>query len=276
MVKLTREDNHSINELIKAGSEIAGSVSSALIGGALLNPIGLIFGGAAGPVLTRLFVKAGTEIKKRVLGDREESRIGFTYAIGIYKIKSRIERGDLLRTDNFFENEKSDRSAADEILEGVLRSAQFEFREKKLPFYGNLLANIAFDSSISRDKANQLLKIAQNLTFNQLCIIQILSINRKINLHWNTAFIHIEELKKYNSLEPAVNELASHKLLTISVRNAYPFIDGIIITKLGQEFVNLMELNEIAKDDIESLEIELKEIIEIINKNDKFRHQSHK
>jgi hypothetical protein len=269
-----QEENSSITELIEAGSEIEGSVSGALIGGALLGPMGLIFGGAAGPILTILFTKAGKEVKKRVLGDREESRIGFTYAIGLYKIKLRLESGEKLRADGFFENDESDRSTAEEILEGVLRSAQNEFREKKLRFYGNLLANIAFDSTISRDKANLFLKIAQNLTYQQLCILQFLSQNRKIYLNWNGSFRQSNELLKYNSLEPAVRELENYNLLIITTRHKYPDIDSILITKSGQELVEFMELNEIDENDINSLESELSEIKDILIRNEKLRLQA--
>lgn len=263
-----QEENSSITELIEAGSEIAGSVSGALIGGALLGPMGLIFGGAAGPILTRLFTKAGKEVKKRVLGDREESRIGYTYAIGLYKIKSRLERGEELRTDGFFENEESDRSVAEEILEGVLRSAQNEYREKKIRYYGNLLANIAFDSNINRDKANLFLKIAQNLNYQQLCILQFLSQHGSTNLNWHYSFIKSEELQKYNSLEPSVEELDSYKLLYINAPNLA--VDSKMnITKLGQELVKVMELNEIDENDIKSLENELLEVRVIIEKNKK-------
>lgn len=268
------QENTPIADLIKAGSEIAGNVSGALIGGAILGPIGLIVGGATGPIITRLFTKVGEEIKKKVLGDREESRIGYTYAIGLYKIKSRLESGEELRTDGFFENDESDRSTAEEILEGILRSAQNEYREKKLRFYGNLLANIAFDSTISRDKANLFLKIAQNLTYQQLCILQFLSQNRKIYLNWNGCFRLSTELLKYNSLEPAVRELENFNLLVITIKHKYPDIDSIIITKSGQELVEFMELNEIDENDINSLESELSEIKDILIRNEKLRLQS--
>lgn len=268
MSEENQEENRSVTELIEAGSEIAGSVSGALLGGVILGPVGLIFGGAAGPILTRLFTKAGKEVKKRVLGDREESRIGFTYAVGLYKIKSKLENGEELRTDGFFENSESDRSAGEEILEGVLRSAQSEYQEKKLPYYGNLLANIAFDSSINKEKANFFLKIAQNLSYQQLRILQFVSQHGRTNLNWMYNFNRLDDLQKYSSLEPDIEELDSHKLLFV-IRQQYGVISGINTSKLGQEFTKLMELHEIDKNEISSLEVDFSAVKEIIEKNKK-------
>jgi len=267
MSEENQEENRSITELIKVGSEIAGNVSGVLIGEAILGPVGLIFGGVASPILTRLFAKAGKEVKKWVLGDREEFRIGKTYAVGLYKIKSKWENGEELRTDGFFESGESNRSAGDEILEGVLKIAQIEYQEKKLQYYGNLLANIAFDSSINRDKANFFLKIAQNLSYQQLCILQFVSEHGRTNLGWGYNFNRLDELQKYNSLEPSVEELDKYKLLYVSSQPSPMY--GMNITKLGQELAKLMELNEIDKNEINSLEDEFSEINEIIKRNQK-------
>ena len=59
MLHQNKEDFLSITKLIEAGSEIAGGVSGALIGGTIFGPEGLVIGGASGPIITRLFTKAG-------------------------------------------------------------------------------------------------------------------------------------------------------------------------------------------------------------------------
>ena len=265
MSEANQKDYRSIADLIKAGSEIAGGVSGAVIGGTIIGPAGWLIGGASGPIITRLFTKIGNEIKKRVLGDREESRIGFTYTVGLLKIKSRLEKGEKLRSDGFFESDEFNRSASEEILEGVLRSSQVEYQEKKLPYYGNLLANIAFETSISRNKANLFLRIAQNLSYQQLCILQLVSQNEKMQLNWGYEFMRFDELQKFNCIQPAIEELGNNKLLYIG-RQQEGYITSIRIIKLGQELIKLMELSEIAKSEISSLDDEFSEIQEIIKK----------
>jgi hypothetical protein len=48
-------------------------------------------------------------------------------------------------------------------------AAQREFEERKIIFLGNLVANIAFDDSITRPLANQLISIS----YRQMCIMSL-------------------------------------------------------------------------------------------------------
>lgn len=264
-----KKKHESIKELIESASEIVGSVSGTFIGAALLGPTGLLISGVSGAIIKRLFVKAGKEIGKRYLGDRETARIGYTYALAFQKIKLRLENGESLRDDDFFENGGSNRSAADEILEGVMRSAQIEHQENKLPYLSNLLANIAFDSSIDKNKANFLLKITQNLSYQQLCILQFFSTHepgKGYNLSWSYKFNAMDILQNDNTLEPSVEELIRYKLLSV-MRNGEA-IQTVGIRKLGLQLGSLMELNEIDKEVIDSLEtkfVEIKRLIDIEN-----------
>jgi hypothetical protein len=134
----------SITNLIEAGAEITGGVAGAAIGLVLAGSPGALAGGAAGPLIARAFRKVGVEIKEKMLGTREEIRIGATYTFALERIRRRIEAGEVPRQDGFFEPSEGSRSAAEEILEGVLLSSQREHEEHKLPYYGNLIANLVF------------------------------------------------------------------------------------------------------------------------------------
>ena len=126
------KEKKTIQEIIQTGAEMAGGLSGLVIGSIVTGGAGAIIAAVSGPIITKLFAKAGNEIKARVFGNREEKRIGLTYAIGWQKMKTRLENGDELRNDDFFQSDSSNRSSADEILEGVLRNAQSEYEEKKL------------------------------------------------------------------------------------------------------------------------------------------------
>jgi len=60
-------------------------------------------------------------------------------------------------------------------LQAVTIAAQREHQEKKLQFLGNLVANIAFHPEYDRAHANRLIKVAEELTFQQLCILSLAS-----------------------------------------------------------------------------------------------------
>lgn len=102
------------------------------------------------------------------------------------KIESHRRNGKSLREDGFFDGNISERSAADEIAEGVILAAQREHEEKKLMYLGNLLANIAYSPGISRAHGDELIKIGRNLSYRQLCLLSIFGQNDKFDLPQTT------------------------------------------------------------------------------------------
>jgi len=171
-----------IDKLIEKGSDIAGGAAGATIGFFTGGPVGAILGGAGGPLLSQVFRQVGTEIAKRVLGKREGERIGATIAFAAEKTKERLNKGAQIRQDDFFQHKIRERAAGEEVLEGVLLAAQREYQEKKLKFYGNLLANIAFHQDIDKAYANLLLRLGKNLSYRQLCILAVFANSDKLNL----------------------------------------------------------------------------------------------
>jgi hypothetical protein len=241
-----------ISEIIETGSEIGGSIGGALIGGLFAGPAGILIGGVSGPIITKLFTKAGSEIKKSLFGQREKAKIGFTYAVGYYKMKLKLENGEVIRNDDFFNRIDNNRSTAEEILEGVLRSSEKEYEEKKLKFYSNLLANISFTTEVNKDKAHFYLKTAQNLSYTQLCILQLTAISKEKSLNWHYPFNEFEELLEFGAYEPLIQDLIDRKL----IKKLNVGTGGIIkieLSKIGNQMSSLMELNEISSKDLKEL-----------------------
>ena len=109
----------------------------------------------------------------RQLGPREEIRVGAALIIAAAEIKRRQKNGELLRDDGFFDKNQGGRSDAGEVLESVLLKAQREPEEKKIRHLGLLYSSIPFDSDISLPYAHQLIKVAEQLTYQQLCILKL-------------------------------------------------------------------------------------------------------
>jgi hypothetical protein len=174
--------NKMIEFLIESGAEITGASTGAFIGTAVGGPAGTVIGAMGGLMAEKAFSKLGQEIQERVLSKRENKKIGATSTYALEKIKENLSAGKELRNDGFFDEDYSERSKADEILEGVIFSAQREHEEKKLKYYGNLVANIAFDPTISSSQANQLIKISSELTYRQLCILRVIALNQSLHL----------------------------------------------------------------------------------------------
>ena len=101
----------------------------------------------------------GDEVSNRLLGPRERTRIGATLAFAAEDIQGRLERGQKLRVDCFLNLRDNGRSAAEEIAEGVLLTAQREHEEKKLKYLGRFLSEISFNSRYDRAHANYMNRI---------------------------------------------------------------------------------------------------------------------
>lgn len=168
---ISDKEQENTKNLIEMGADIAGNAAGAAVGFIVAGPAGGVIGAAATPVLTGILKTIGSEIKSRLYSDRELIRAGGAMAFAVQKIQSNLKAGKTLRSDNFFNSTANDRGAAKEMLEGVLLAAQKEYEEKKVRFYGNLYANIAFESDIDRSQANYLIRLLDRLSFRQLCLI---------------------------------------------------------------------------------------------------------
>lgn len=167
------KDKDKIENLIVAGTEITGGAIGGLLGFFIAGPAGAVIGGVGGPAISLSLKKVASEISSRVLAHREEVRTGATLVYVLEKIQSNLNDGRALRNDGFFSSEINIRSSADEILEAGMLAAQKEYEEKKLKYYGNLIANIAFDTTFTKTQANHLIKTVQGLSWRQVCILSL-------------------------------------------------------------------------------------------------------
>ena len=94
--------------LVTAGSEITGNVAGAVIGLLTAGPIGAVLGAVSGPVVGRVISKICTEIYDRQISKRQISRAGATAGFAIWQIKERLDAGDDIRNDGFFDEKEQD------------------------------------------------------------------------------------------------------------------------------------------------------------------------
>ena len=97
------DDKDRIREFVEPGSEIAGNVAGAAIGLMTAGPVGALAGAACGPVITSVFKRTCLELYDRVTSKREKIRAGAAAAYALTQIDERIQQGEQLRDDGFFE-----------------------------------------------------------------------------------------------------------------------------------------------------------------------------
>ena len=171
------EGKDGVQRLLDRGAEMLGSgahaVTSRVLALLVGGPEGLAIGGVVGKGVEIVLNRVGGEISTRQLAPREETRVGAAFAYAAAEIKRRLEEGDVLRNDGFFDEKQVERSRADEVLESVLLKAQREPEEKKIPYMGYLFSSIVFNPEIDLPYAHQLIKLAEQLTYRQLCILKL-------------------------------------------------------------------------------------------------------
>jgi hypothetical protein len=240
-----------------------GSAASAVgvgVGTAIAGPIGGIAGGIAASSLDVLFRKYVSKHIHHNLSINEEERLRKVLSQFNTKMVQNLSvgSGKTLRQDSFSEEKINQRSAAEEIFEGVLFAVEREYEEKKVKFEGNFYANILFDSRIDKASANFLLRLAQSLSYGQLCIVTLFVQKGKFHLR-QESYRNIPQFNDNHllALLQEIHQLSSQGLLFVDGEMmASPF--DVIPTKMEavgpiQTLYLLMDLEEIEQSDIKVL-----------------------
>lgn len=171
-----------VRKLISIGAEIAGGAIGGALGFLARGPADATALGAAGAAAAAVLKHIGEEVSKRLLSPREKVRIGGVLALIAEEVQQRIQHGESVRTDGFFDAPAHGQSNGEEVAESILLKSQREAEEWKLPYMAHLFASIVFDSTISAYMAHQLIKAVEQLTFRQLCLLRIGVIRSQLGL----------------------------------------------------------------------------------------------
>jgi hypothetical protein len=234
-----------------------------VVGTAIAGPIGGIAGGitTAGLelMLKRYVLKHVLPKRSRSISQDERLRKVLSQFNTKMIQNQSVGSGKTLRQDCFFSTKINERSAAEEIFEGVLIAAQLEHEEKKIKFEANLFANIAYYLSINKAKANFLLRLAQGLSYRQLCIVALF-LQKKNNFHLrNTSYRDIERFDDFNllALLQDIYSLYSRGLLFVDELALVGPFDIVPAKMIAggpiKELHVLMDLEEIEQSDINAI-----------------------
>ena len=251
-------DGKFFRKVIESGTElVAGTLLEVLSG----SPEAVLF--AAGSAVTSIVLKdLVKEFSRRHLGPREEARIGGVLILASKEIHKRSERGDSFREDGFFDEKVTGRKDAEEVIENVLLKCQRDPEEKKIKYMANLLSNICFDSKISADTAHRIIKVAEQLTYRQLCILKICAIKDSLGLRGDD---YRGQGRFSKNLYPILYEcydLSLSGYINLGGEVAFGPTDikpsQMNIQGLGGDIFNLMGLGGIPEEDLHHLISHLK------------------
>lgn len=245
--------DESVRWLIECGFELTGGAAGGVIGFCAGGPIGAAVFGAGGVAIGKALNSIGKEFSERLLGPREKMRIGGVIACAASKIKERLERGEKMRDDGFFDKDETGRSEADEILENVLLKCQREPQEKKIPYMAHLLSSLAFEPKIGVHLAHQIIKAAEQLSYRQLCLLK-LAVCKDTHFLRKTDYrgfpsIHWELLQiLYESYDLYQKGLIHFDTVLLGLADVIP--DRMTLQGIGAHLYNLMYLHLIPDDDL--------------------------
>lgn len=146
--------------------------------------------------------------------ERQAKRITDVSQYALNGIKRRLENGEKLRDDDFFER-TIDRSYAEEALESVLLKARDEPQEKKIPYLGKLFENGCFDSSLDSGTLHYICKESENLTYQQLCIIKIANEKNEKKYSLRKSSLRGSLVHENSTIQEIRRNLASEKFSTL-------------------------------------------------------------
>lgn len=129
-------------------------------------------GRASGEAVARVLLHVGSEIERWILGPRQQRRIGQAAKAAYAEIQEKLAEGHQARSDGFFAAQEPDgESPAEELLEGVLRTAADEWEQRKVPYIGRIFGRLSFDPTVSPAQGAYLIKLAEGLTFRQVVLL---------------------------------------------------------------------------------------------------------
>jgi hypothetical protein len=260
MKKKNKKFQKTIDEGLSVGTEAASAVISSSVGSCMGGPLGAIAGVACRKLLGDLIPILKGDFENRFLSEWERERINITAAAVSERIQLNNNRGCQVRNDDFFKCSFSDRSTAYEIFEGTFIAAKNEHEEKKLNYYGNLVANIAFHPEIDRYHANYLLRIAERLSYSQICLLTLFQ--RKSNYNLSSNFQELRKTLDHNQMI-IVREIEEIKILHLLQSSEEAMFGGgpagnitpatTELSDTGKIIHTMMNLDEIDGSEIDRL-----------------------
>ncbi len=170
------ESSSRLDDLLRLGSAIAGGALAGALGFLAVGPVG----GAGAAIAGILVERALVDFACRQLSQRERVRSGAAAAFALAGMKAKLDAGKSPRDDGFFARKGERPSDAEELLEGVLQKAKNEHEERKIRCLGTFYSNVAFSPGVSSAEANHLLRVAEGLSYRQMCVLRLLILKEEI------------------------------------------------------------------------------------------------
>lgn len=230
--------------------------------GAGIGAVAGMAGGPGGIIAGSVFGAAFTEtlrdVAKRMLSNREQLRVDNASTYIAEGITARLNAGEFVRQDDFFQGSANFTSDGAELLEGILLRCKEQYQERKLYYISNIFKNVAFDPRITARAAYQTLSLAEDLTYQKFCLLAYygrkadfvaFNIMQDPTLWYPDVEFPTEMLICLQDVLELINQgtLANNALM---VDSTHIMPGAANLTAKGQKAFDLMELHQVPYEDI--------------------------
>ncbi len=248
---------HELPELI-AG--MAGAGASILLGAAgpfASVPIRMAARKAFTSVVDRFFAKES-------LSPQEKERVAAAMTIVGKTITRRIQDGEELREDGFFDSTGEARSDGEQIFEEVLMKCKDTPWDQKRPYLANFFVNISFTEAISAETAIVFLRLATELSYRQYCLLALVQKSDDLGFDTERLMSPTGDTATSTALRLDLEDLQSTSRYLLG--NNHPqenFRVGkrrYFLTDMGQSFYDVLSLDGIDEDELKALASQFEEL----------------
>src|SRR4051812_38637046 len=134
------------------------------------------------PSVSQALQRLGLAILEQCGGPREEARIRSLLAQAEAVVRRNLERGQVPPADGLFGEPPAGDAAGDDIVGAVLLATRQAYEEQKVPYYANLIGNLAFRSDVDRGQASLVVRLVERFSYRQLCLLALLSRRERFSL----------------------------------------------------------------------------------------------
>ncbi|MDE0426156.1 MAG: hypothetical protein OXN25_14960 [Candidatus Poribacteria bacterium] len=248
-----------IKQVIEYGSIIGSPLASNTLQGIIpeeVLEIGI-------PTLANSLKNIGQEYAERMLSPRENLRVGSALILAAEGIRERL-KNENPREDGFFDKNHTGRADAEEVLENMVLKVQREPEEKKARYIAKIYENSVFEQEISADLSHKIIKSAEQLTYQHLCILSMVGRREKgedalRDLQLNPQLDHPLELSKllHDCFELVTNGYIQGGL-TFIFNGRLPQYEtlnpnSMLLESIGKAIFDLMNLQDISEKDIKPI-----------------------
>lgn len=244
-------------------SESRKAISADMISGGAGILAEVLTGGISGGLAGVTIKSVVSDIVKRTISTKQLTRVNNLQQIGYSLTEKRMANGDVLRSDDFFEQINDQPSSAEEIFEGVFYIAMNSYQERKIQHLAHLLTNIAFDETCKHHDADRFLRLAESLSYTQFILMKLFftNLDNKYDLRTGDYESGIEISDSTETILSLSYSLVNNGLIYLPFNDDPKFSATVVeasainpstmkLTSAGERFYKLLSLDLIDNSDV--------------------------